>query len=365
MKKIIRSAWIIYCFFLIPAFLASCCTAFIPPVSFSYITLFALAFPYLFVLVLVSAFITIYIKKKLAMALVISLLPGLYNLAHTVAFNISPDAKTPKNDSTLRIMTWNVQYFVDLTERSAVSSKMLNLIKEKDPDIVCMQECANVEGGKKRFSVRHKMDSLGYPYYFFSNDEVYINRKGVFVTEGTMLFSKIPFTDSGRINITNTPATENLIYVDINFNNKPLRIYTAHLISFALFRDTVKSDKDIYEITYSRKRDIEYKLRKVEQLHQKEVEIIRSEIEKNSLPAVYCGDMNAVPCSYNYHALKNIFQDAFLEKGSGTGVTFYKLLPTLRIDYCFTDKRFRIINCTVINKKLADHYPVLTDIKWK
>jgi endonuclease/exonuclease/phosphatase family metal-dependent hydrolase len=69
--------------------------------------------------------------------------------------------------------------------------------------------------------------------------------------------------------------------------------------------------------------------------------------------------MNAVPSSYTYHVLKNDLQDAFLEKGTGIGASFYKVLPMLRIDYCLADKRLAITGCAVIKEKLSDHYPVL------
>ncbi len=365
MKKVLRPVWIIYCIILIPVFVVSCFSAFISPASFSYISLFAIAFPYIFILVLISSIISFYIKKRMGIILLICLLPGLYNLSHIIAFNFPGKANAVKKDSTLRIMTWNVQDFVDFTQKSDVSSRMLQLINQKNPDMVCIQEFTNVEGAKRRISIREKMDSLGYAYHFFSNDDVYVNKNNVVVMKGVAVFSKIPFTDSGRINIKKSETNENLIYVNINFNNKPLRIYTAHLASFGLYKDTGNTAKDIYEITYTRKRAIQYKLRDVEQLHQKEVEIINAEISNTSLPVVYCGDMNAVPSSYNYRTLKNDLQDAFLEKGFGIGVTFYKIAPTLRIDYCLADKRFKIINCTVINQKLSDHYPVLTDMQWK
>jgi endonuclease/exonuclease/phosphatase family metal-dependent hydrolase len=75
--------------------------------------------------------------------------------------------------------------------------------------------------------------------------------------------------------------------------------------------------------------------------------------------------MNAVPSSYTYHLIKSNLQDAFLEAGSGIGTTFYKILPMLRIDYCLPDQRFNVTNCTVIQQKLSDHYPVITDLQWK
>ena len=76
--------------------------------------------------------------------------------------------------------------------------------------------------------------------------------------------------------------------------------------------------------------------------------------------------MNATPCSYNYRIIKGNAYDAFLAKGSGIGATFYKILPTLRIDYCFAlPKLLKYSNARLVERKLSDHYPVVTDIKWK
>ena len=82
-------------------------------------------------------------------------------------------------------------------------------------------------------------------------------------------------------------------------------------------------------------------------------------------PVVYCGDINTTPCSYNYRILKDNLQDAFLAKGFGLGATFYKILPTLRIDVFLADPVFKINQCTVVQRKLSDHYPIVTDISWK
>jgi endonuclease/exonuclease/phosphatase family metal-dependent hydrolase len=297
--------------------------------------------------------------------MLIFLPPGLFNLSHVFALNFPKKFTDTKDSATFRIMTWNVEDFVDLSEKSDVRSNMLHLITQKNPDVLCVQEYTNVEGGRWRVSVRKELDSIGYKYHFLSSDIVTTNRFDAVVTRGSAIFSKTPFSDSGRVLIRNDAANEHLIYVNINFGNRLLRIYTAHLASFELYRDTDNVNKDVYQITYDRKRAIQYKLREVEQLHQKEAKIIRDTISKAVLPIIYCGDMNAVPSSYTYHLIKSNLQDAYLEAGLGVGTTFYKILPMLRIDYCLPDQRFNVTNCTVIQQKLSDHYPVITDLRWK
>jgi len=366
MKKNLKSLWTIFCIALLFLFIISCFSAFIAPSLFSYITLFTLAFPYLFLLSLIAAIISLYINKKLGISILVCMPPALFNLSHTIAFNFPKKFSDKKDEKTFRIMTWNVQDFVNLSPQSDVRSKMLTIIHQKNPDVLCIQELTNVEGGRWRISVRHELDSLGYNNYFFSKDWVTTNKHDALVTRGVAIFSKTPITDSGRVQISRERGIkENLIYINTEFNKRLLRIYTAHLASYQLYGDTDNVRKDIYEITYNRKKDIQYKLREVEQLHQREAEIINDTVSKAVFPVVYCGDMNTTPCSYTYRLLRNGFNDAFLEEGSGIGATFYKILPLLRIDYCLVDKRLKVTNCTVIKQKLSDHYPVITDIKWK
>ena len=363
MRYFLKTAWTASCFFVVALFLVSCCTAYISPERFSYITLFAIAFPYLFALVLLLAFISFFVKRPLAIMLLLALIAGYTNLSRTIAFHRQQEWQTTKHDSALRTFTWNVQYFGSIEDGTYMDTEMIALIADYKPDVVCMQEFSNTENGSRRASIREEMNSLGYKFYFFSNDRV-IRPKNATVTDGVAMFSKLPFTDSARINI-NKEQNENLIYASVMFNNKPVRIYTGHLASFDLYKDTASSQKDIYQITYDRKRAVQYKLRETEQLHQQEVSIIRNSISKSPYPVIYVGDMNTTPCSYNYRLLRNNFQDAFLEKGSGFGATFYKILPTLRIDVCFADASFRINQCTVVKRQLSDHYPLVTDISWK
>ena len=365
MKKLFKSAWIVFSIILLLLFIISCFTPSIAPLTFSYITFFALAFPYLFLLTVIASIINLYINKKLAIVMLVCLPPAMFNLSHTFAFSIPKKFNDKKDSTGLRVMTWNVQDFVNLSAQNDVRSKMLHVITQKNPDVLCIQELTDVEGGKWRISVRRELDSLGYKYYFLSKDQVTTNHNDAIVIRGCAIFSKTPFADSGRVLIRNDGTTEYMVYINLNFDNRQVRIYTAHLASYELYRDTDNANKDVYQITYDRKRVIQYKLRDIEQLHQKEATIIDSALSRAVFPVIYCGDMNATPCTYTYHLIKNDFNDAFLVKGFGIGSTFYKILPMLRIDYCLADQRLKIKNCTVITQKLSDHYPIVTDLQWK
>ena len=53
----------------------------------------------------------------------------------------------------------------------------------------------------------------------------------------------------------------------------------------------------------------------------------------------------------------------FEEAGIGTGYTFSKMRPFLRIDYILFPERFNAVGHTVLHRDYSDHYPVEAIIK--
>lgn len=364
MKFFLRSGWRISCVIIALVFLVSCFSSYIQPAAFSPGIFFALGFPYLFVIVLLLLIINLFVNKKLSIVLLLFLCFGIRNLYNSFAFNMPAKWVDAKSESTLRIMTWNTEDFVNLLHGSPVRANMLQLIQQANPDVLCVQEYTEVVNGPWRVSIIKELDSLGYTFHYLSRDQVRTDiADAAAEIRGTAIFSKSAITDTGRISIRHDYIDENLIHATIRFNNKPIQIFTAHLASYRLYEDTTSSN--VYKITYQRKRLVEHRLRETEQLHQQEAEIIQAVLSKSKSPVIYCGDMNATPCSYNYRIIKGNCQDAFLKKGSGIGATFYKILPTLRIDYCLADTSFKVQQCKVIRRRLSDHYPVVTDLSWK
>jgi endonuclease/exonuclease/phosphatase family metal-dependent hydrolase len=316
------------------------------------------------------------VERKLAYVMLIVLPIGYFNFFTTFAIRKEIPWRTQKDTTTLRVMTWNAQGFSNSLHRKQSAyrtnrEEILATIRSYDPDVICFQEYRNIENAKKRISVRLQMYSLGYKYSLCSNDKTGNPPKNtkIRINVGVAIFSKLPLLDSARFNVNHSTKDENFIYTDILFNNKPVRIFTAHLQSFAIYTDTTQpkfEDDNIYEITYKKRKAAQYKLRETEVNHQEEVEIIRKVIDASNYPVIYCGDLNTTPASYNYRYLKgNNLQDAFLKKGYGIGNTFYKIGPTLRIDVCLTDTAFEVEQCMRVRKKISDHFPVIADVKWK
>jgi len=373
MKKVIKTGWVIICVFVFAAYLVSCLTPFINPQHFSFISIFALSFPFIFLAAFICCLTLLFIQKKTALFLLcVIFIGGFKNLSNTIALNTGK-WEMKKDTGSVRIMTWNVEDFVNLYRQNYSGAKprieMLKKIHEYNPDILCLQEYRYFKGAISDVfaSPSEELDSLGYIYSYTSNDSIFKQYFPTVIFEGSAIYSRIPLIDSNRINITKERKNENLIYTDILLHNKRLRIFTGHLLSLGLYSDTAKegTNKNIYEVTFERKHWIEYKIREAEIEHNKEVAIIRDAIAKSPYPVIYCGDINSTPATYTYNKLRGNLQDAFLEKGFGLGGTFYKLPSTIRIDVCLPDKKFKVQQCTVPQLYLSDHFPVVTDVTWR
>lgn len=377
MKKIIRTVWLFICVWAIIVYIISSLSSFIAPLSFSFISLFAIGYPYILAAFILCTIIAFFTLRQVAYIMLLVLPLGYFNLITTFALHKEVPWQSQKDSSTLRIMTWNVQSFANYLRRKATNTayvntknEMLEVIKGYNPDIICFQEYRNVENSKKRAPVKRQLDSLGYKYSFCSNDagDKKPRNPNVRIETGVAIYSKFPLLDSARMNINHSNKIENFVYADVLFNNKPVRIFTAHLQSFEIYTDTSQQhfeDDNVYEMTYKKRQAAQYRVRETEMNHQREVETIRKKINAGSHPVIYCGDLNTIPASYNYRYLKgNNLQDAFLKKGSGIGNTFYKIGPTLRIDVCLADTAFQVIQCKRVRKKLSDHFPVVADVKW-
>ncbi len=65
---------------------------------------------------------------------------GWKNVKSSIAFHPQKKWKLHKQNNSVRVMTWNVENFVNLDSQSnakaAVRVNMLNLIKQYNPDII-------------------------------------------------------------------------------------------------------------------------------------------------------------------------------------------------------------------------------------
>ena len=351
----------------IPGYLLCALSTYLPSTVCFFSDALALAYPFALGVLLFFLFFSLFRQHKRALLIALVIFAGYRNLGNTIAFH--PFAsKHAADSSTIKVLSWNVFFFLNdhSKEHDTTGSglrKMVDLIGKADADVLCFQEYHTINGSPHMISMDHILDSMGYRYKLFSGDMINKHWAGGISHHGTMLLSRLPLTDSGRINM----GHEHAVWADLQFRGKPLRVYTAHLSSLGLYTDTAAqhAHENVYEITYERKGSVARKIKHTAIRHEQEAVILDSAFRASDKPLIFCADMNATPTTYTYRKVRGKLQDAFLCTGFGLGQTYYGISPTLRIDVCFADRRLSVNSCEVKAEHLSDHFPVISSFGWK
>ncbi len=370
LRKFANFFFIVPNVFLCAVFLLACLSPYLNPANWWLIGFLALAVPYLIVLLIFSIIFWLIVRPKLVFIPLLCLLIGWKQVSVIFAWHISsPAFNTLKADSTIRIVDWNVASMYGLSKNPLTKShdrlEIASLIQSRDPDIICLQEFSHsYKRGPSADNI--SLFITKYPYYFFSKDLT--KGEGTYLS-GSIIFSRYPFADSGKIIFQgHVPESESLIYADIKKGNDTIRIYTAHLQSYAF--DTADysnmekiKDRDNQAIAASE--SIFSKMKLAFTRRGAQADIVRNEIDKSPYPSIMCGDFNDVPNSYTYMHIRGERQDAFLKSSFGIGKTYISLGPALRIDYILPDNHFNIRQFNLTDEGLSDHQMLTSDLSLK
>lgn len=346
-----------------------CLTPYLSPRDFWPIAFCELGFPFMALAIILLIITWFFIRRKFALLLCILLLTGYKNLFSTVGFNIAPGSEKTANP-TLKIITWNVRGFWNpataIDGPTAPRRLMFDYLKRQDADILCFQEF-NEHKGAGMFSNTKELVSLGYKYYYRTND---INRLFPFglITGCSVIFSKIPISDTGRTILGDPSFPESLGHADVMLDQRPLRIFSGHFKSLNLHAALTDSiDVVVFhgDSQYVYQASAFEKIKVFSQEHAIQARIVKQELENCKIPYLVSVDLNATPASYAYHLLSDGLQDAFLTKSYGLGRTLDSMPATMRIDYILADKRIRILQYRKDTVRLSDHFPQFVEIAWK
>ena len=333
---------------------------------FGFLTL--AAFYLLLVLILFILF-WLFVKPKLALISGIALLVAYKPVSNIIPVRFSSSFVIQKQSDVLRIMSWNVEHFDILEHKTHPEKKqeMLQLINEYQPDIACYQEMVGSENVPKAINyIPDFMQAENFSDYYYSfNPKLDFDANHHF---GIIIFSKFPIVNKHTISFYPNDYNSTFQYADIVKEQDTLRIFNIHLQSLKfsatnlkyIEKPTITDEEDL-----KKSKSLISKLKTGFLKRKIQAERIRAEIEKSPYPVIVCGDFNDVPNSYAYNTIGKGMKNAFAEKGSGIGRTFSGISPTLRIDNIFLSDRFSVGQFTRIDKKLSDHFPVITDVQFK
>jgi endonuclease/exonuclease/phosphatase family metal-dependent hydrolase len=346
-------------------FLLACIAPYLNPGKWWFISPLGLAFPFLLVLLLVFIFFWLFAKPKYSVISIVVLIAGIKSIGVFFAFNSPHQFNYEKKENVLRIVTWNVARFVEIKKNNNKGSqtrlKMMDLLKQQNADVLCLQEFHTAAKEDFYDNIGYIKKELNYPYFYFSFDE-----DGDKLYYSSIIFSRLPIIDTGRITYPAPTLPEVLLHADIKFNDNIIRIYTTHLQSLQFKKkdyETIEKIKHYEDSFFLNSKTIFSKLRKGITYRSIQADIVKNELKDSPYPVIFCGDFNDVPNSYTYFTVKGNMQDAFLKKGFGVGRTFTSLSPTLRIDYILSTKELSVIQFNRLVKDYSDHYMLVADIK--
>lgn len=348
-------------------FLLSCLSPWLDPQKWWVISFLGLGFPFLLFLNLlcITGWVII-MRPRYALISGISLLFGIRSILLIFAFHGDTGFDYARRPGTIRVVTWNVARFIELKRNNNTGSqkrlKMFDLIAQQDADVLCLQEF-HTSTDTSYYNNIAPIQALGYPYYYFSFDEDGDNHY-----YSSIIFSRIPFVDTGRVRYPRPTLPDVLMYADLKLGNDTLRIYTTHLQSnqFGKFDyDRIRKIRSGEDSMVANSKSIIGKLQKGYARRSIQAAVAREVMDNTPYPYLVCADLNDVPNSHTYGTVRGNMQDAFLQKGFGIGRTFAGISPTLRIDYIFAGPEFRINQFNRVVKFLSDHFMLVADLELK
>ena len=319
---------------------------YIPPDTLWVPSFFGLAFPFLVAANFIFIIFWVIIKPRYLFFSLLTLLTGWGFVNRYVQLS-------GRNTDMvgINIVSYNVHNFSgkNVAEQKEIADKILDFLKEKNADIICLQE---IRLRRNRiFNVTEAMKKLGtikhYHYASSSN------------SMGILTFTSYPIVN--MVEIRYEKSSNMGIYTDVIIDSDTVRIFNLHLQSYKIdpgkyeIIDSpgISEEEDIKEI-----HEIGSKLKKAFKERAQQVREIKTIIDSTPYPVIICGDFNDTPVSYSYQQLRGDFDDAFIVSGSGFGRTYIGKLPSYRIDHIFYSDLFKSYNFLADDFQASDHLPV-------
>lgn len=292
----------------------------------------------------------------------VAIIIGWSALSKNIGIGRAGSSQADSDTSTIRVMSYNVQMFHGLQENAVQSrDKTVEIIDSVSPDILCVQEFyTRAEGASDMKELFDRKLNLQYSYFIPAAENEYD-------AYGIAIFSKYPIVDSGSLNVNKHQRIVNrIVYADINKSGKNFRIYNVHLQSIGFDQqdyEYIKQGPGTSPADVESTKRIGRRLKQAYLKRNEQVDILYSHTRTASIPYIVAGDFNDTPLSYSVNKLASDMNNAFVEKGSGLGVTYNGAFPNFQIDYILASREFEIQSFQIVPKKLSDHYPIWSDLQ--
>ena len=318
--------------------------------------------PILLLLLLIATFILLLCKRwKLAIGSMVCCI-GLDWWTETIPLNLFHADNS--DDRDLRVAAYNIDCLGWGEKHEGWEHDLIEFIAETNADILFLSEFQYHDFG----GYTHLLDTITKTKFFKSVVDVKYGRKDV-------IYSKYPVKDFHRIDINSKFCESDSIYKEItvdyyqkllpmiyqmrvNAKGKDVQLVCCHLASneFNVAKKMMK-EKGLGAFWNNLNKGYVYR--------EVEVNSIVEALDP-SLPTILMGDLNDINGSTTMSILQKAgLQDAWWQAGSGYGHTYYKQGLYFRLDHVLTSKDIEVLNVSVPTFNASDHYPILTDIRFK
>lgn len=250
------------------------------------------------------------------------------------------------------LLSYNLHNFggnnYEIVPKDSNAIAFLDLLREYQPMVLCLQEYLPVEG----ISITDSLELMGYNHYYGSHGSNTAPR-------GTVVFSKLPITYVKRID-------QQKVLVEILNGDKPFRVLCVHMDSYAFNLD---DRNDIEQIAHLKLDSLSRST-----MNKAKETVIRHENEWNdqlyplisecNMPLILAGDMNDIPSSWLYTQITKHLEDTYCNKGAGFCTTYNGSFPRFRIDMVFHSPQFSTLSYHRIKSDVSDHYPILVSLEY-
>jgi len=317
------------------ALLLSYILPFIPPKTFSLLSVLSLGVPFLILINVIFFFYWLLNLKKQLLLSLVTLLIGYFSFGSIYKFSSSNDSD---KEYDLSIMNYNVRLFniYDWITEKQLENKIIDLIKEASPDVLSLQEY-------------HPHKNIDLSFFKYKFEKLSGNR----TKYGQAIFSQYPIVNSGSVEFPNT--SNNAVFADIVKGEDTIRVYNIHL-------ESMRIDANVENLKNEDSERLFKRIGKTFKMQQSQAELFLMHSSQCTYKMIICGDFNNTAFSYIYNKIKGDLIDAYKEVGSGFGRTYdFKFFP-VRIDFILADNTFEITDFKTFNELYSDHYPIMTEI---
>lgn len=239
----------------------------------------------------------------------------------------------------MKILQWNIWW----KECTNNLEEIIEELERFNADILCLQEVSYFENP----DFLKPLNEL-YPYPAFAVADTLKNH-----TQGNAILSKYKI-EKVRTGYIQQPLeeirsyeNEGRIYLECDYliNEKLLTIGTTHCSYTDKFKKTPAKDQEFDKL-------LEFLKRKKENF-------------------VFCGDLNATPASPYIKKISEILKNISPNFSFNTWTTkpfnhnnFCEKELNWRLDYIWGTEDIEMVKTEVLNTKLSDHLPIITEIKF-